>query len=261
VIDSYWTLFLVGWAAAAALLGALYLHQRRTKDATLVDAGWAASLVLITAIYALLAPGAAVQRIVIVVGAAAEYGRLAVVVFRRAGRGEDSRYQELRARWRARGREQRTFAIFYQAQAALAALLSVPFLLIAFNPEHDLEPLGTFAVSLFTVAFLLELVADEQLRDFKSDPANRGKVMRSGLWAYSRHPNYFFQWLMWCAVALLALTAPHGWIALFAPALMLILILFVTGIPPAEQASLRSRGDEYRRYQQQTSAFVPWFHK
>ncbi len=83
--------------------------------------------------------------------------------------------------------------------------------------------------------------------------------MREGLWRFSRHPNYFFQWLTWVAYAIVALAAPYGWIGLLAPALMLYLILFVTGIPPAEESSLRSRGDDYRRYQRETSPFVPWF--
>ena len=81
--------------------------------------------------------------------------------------------------------------------------------------------------------------------------------MRDGLWRYSRHPNYFFQWLTWVAYALLALSAPYGWLGLSAPIAMLLLILFVTGIPPAEEQALRSRGEDYRRYQRETSAFVP----
>jgi steroid 5-alpha reductase family enzyme len=83
--------------------------------------------------------------------------------------------------------------------------------------------------------------------------------MRTGLWRYSRHPNYFFQTLTWVAYALIAVAAPWGWIAFLAPALILYLVLFVTGVPPAEESSLRSRGDAYRRYQAETSAFVPWF--
>ena len=83
--------------------------------------------------------------------------------------------------------------------------------------------------------------------------------MRQGLWRYSRHPNYFFQWLTWVAYALMALAAPWGWIGLLAPLLILYLIVFVTGIPPSEEQALKSRGDDYRRYQRETSAFVPWF--
>ena len=83
--------------------------------------------------------------------------------------------------------------------------------------------------------------------------------MRFGLWRYSRQPNYFFQTLTWLGYALIAVAAPWGWLAFLAPVFILYLVLFVTGIPAAEETSLRSRGDACRRYQQETSAFVPWF--
>jgi steroid 5-alpha reductase family enzyme len=82
--------------------------------------------------------------------------------------------------------------------------------------------------------------------------------MREGLWRYSRHPNYFFQTLTWVAYALVATAAPWGWLAWICTAAMLLLILFVTGVKPAEESSLRSKGDDYRRYQRETSPFVPW---
>jgi steroid 5-alpha reductase family enzyme len=82
--------------------------------------------------------------------------------------------------------------------------------------------------------------------------------MDRGLWRYSRHPNYFFQTLTWVAYALIAVAAPYGWLAFLAPLAILYLVLFVTGVPPAEESSLRTRGDAYRRYQERTSAFVPW---
>jgi steroid 5-alpha reductase family enzyme len=102
-----------------------------------------------------------------------------------------------------------------------------------------------------------EGTADAQLRRFKADPANRGQVCRVGLWGWSRHPNYFFDWLIWCAFVLLALGSPHGWATLGSPLLMLYFLLRVTGIPATEAHALRSRGAAYQRYQQEVSAFVP----
>lgn len=256
-----WELWLIGWGAAAALLGALYLLQRRTRDATAVDAGWATSLVAIAVLAAVLGPGDLSHRALIATVAGLENLRVAFVVSRRIGKGEDSRYSELRGRWRERGREQRTFAIFYQAQALLAAFLALPFVLAVFNAHDGLEPVEWAAAALWLVAFVLGAVSDEQLRQFKSDPANRGKTMRSGLWRTSRHPNYFFQSLAWIAYALVACAAPWGWIGFLAPVSIILLIVFVTGIPPAEEASLRSRGEDYRRYQRETSVFIPWFPK
>jgi steroid 5-alpha reductase family enzyme len=259
VIDHRWLLWLIGWGAAASLLSALYLWQRRTHDATAVDAGWATSLVIVAVLAAVLGPGDLSHRVLIAVIAGLENLRVAYVVSRRIGKGEDTRYAELRRRWRERGREQRTFAIFYQAQALLAATLALPFVLATFNSHDGLEPVEWAGAALWVVAFVFGTLSDEQLQRFKADPQNKGKTMRSGLWRYSRHPNYFFQSLAWISYALVACGAPWGWLGFLSPLLIIPLILLVTGIPPAEEASLRSRGDDYRRYQRETSPFIPWF--
>jgi steroid 5-alpha reductase family enzyme len=258
VIEQRWALFLIGCAAVALLQGALYLRQRVTRDATLVDAGWAFSLALLAVLYAVLAPGGLEHRVLIATLVSIESIRIGSLVVGRLGKGEDTRYAELRERWRARGREQRSFAVFFQAQALVAAILSIPFLLATYNEHDGLQPLEWAGTALWLVAFSGEWLADRQLAAFKANPENRGTTLRSGLWRYSRHPNYFFQWLTWVAYALIALPAPYGWLGVIAPAVMLLSIVFVTGIPPAEAQALRSRGDDYRRYQRETSAFVPF---
>ena len=117
------------------------------------------------------------------------------------------------------------------------------------------------AVILWVVAWLGEAVADAQLAKFKADPASKGRTCRVGLWRYSRHPNYFFEWLTWVAFAWFATSSPNGWIGWISPALILYFLLRVTGIPATEEQALRSRGENYRRYQETTSAFLPWFPK
>ncbi|HZT53857.1 MAG TPA: DUF1295 domain-containing protein [Gaiellaceae bacterium] len=256
MIEHRWQLWLLGWGASALVLTLLYLRQWRTRDATAVDAGWGLSLVLCAVLYATLAPGALSQRLAIALPLGLENLRVASLVRGRLGRGEDSRYRELRRRWRARGREQRTFALFYQAQALLAAALSIPALLASFDSRASLAPVQWAGLGLWVAASSLEAVADRQLATFKA--AGRTGVLDRGLWRYSRHPNYFFQTLTWLAYALVAVPAPWGWLAFLAPLLILYLVLFVTGVPPAEASSLRSRGDAYRRYQERTSVFVPW---
>jgi steroid 5-alpha reductase family enzyme len=251
-------LWLVVWACAALLLGALYLLQRRSGDATAVDVGWAASVALGAVLCAVLGPGDLAHRVLIAVLAGLENTRIALLVVRRLGGGEDTRYRELRRRWRERGREQASFAVFYQAQALVAAVLALPFVLAAFDRHAGLRGLEWAAAGLWVLAASLELVADNQLRRFKADPANRGRTMRSGLWRYSRHPNYFFQTLTWLAYGLVAVAAPWGALGFVSFVLILVLVLFVTGVKPAEEQALRSRGDDYRRYQRETSPFVPW---
>ena len=104
-----------------------------------------------------------------------------------------------------------------------------------------------------------ESVADWQLKQFRGNPANKGKICQQGLWCYSRHPNYFFEWLVWVSFFVFALGAPWGWTSVFCPALMLFFLLRVTGIPMTEELSVRSKGEAYRQYQRTTSPFVPWF--
>ena len=254
MIDHRWQLWLVVWAAALLVLAALYVHQRRTRNATLVDAGWGSSVVLAAVLCALLGPGDASHRVLIALLAGIENLRIVWLVVQRAGGEEDTRYAELRRRW-----SQARFAIFYGAQATLAALLALPFVLTVFNRHHGLEAVEWAGAALWLLAAPLEALADAQLRRFKADAANRGRTMRSGLWRYSRHPNYFFQTLTWLAYGLVAVAAPYGWLGFLSYLLILSLVLFVTGIPPAEEQALRSRGDDFRRYQRETSVFVPWF--
>jgi steroid 5-alpha reductase family enzyme len=102
-----------------------------------------------------------------------------------------------------------------------------------------------------------EALADRQLGRFKADPTNKGRVMDQGLWRWSRHPNYFFEWLLWVAFVLPGLLAPWGLLTLLAPAAMLFFVLKVTGIPPSEAQALRSRGEAYRAYQRRVSPFFP----
>ena len=260
-VDSRWLLFLLAWALAAAIQLVLYLRQRRSGNATAVDAGWAGSLVAISVLYGVLAPGSVAYRALVATMCGLENLRIMWLVLARVGEREDERYRELRQRWSDRGNVQTRFFVFFQAQAFLAALLSAPVLLAASNTDERLGTLAWAGAVLWLVAATLERTADLQLRRFKADRANRGRTLRTGLWRVSRHPNYFFQWLTWVAYALVALEAPYGWLGIVAPALMLYLILFVTGVPAAEASSLRSRGDDFRRYQRETSAFVPWFPK
>ncbi len=124
------------------------------------------------------------------------------------------------------------------------------------TPLGWLDALGALVLLTSVVG---ESIADRQLERFRADPANKGRVCRDGLWRYSRHPNYFFEWIHW--LAYVPLTAGTGWLPymFIAPLILVLLIVFLTGIPPTEAQSLRSRGEAYREYQRTTSAFFPWF--
>jgi len=173
------------------------------------------------------------------------------------GHPEDGRYAQFREDFGADYRLK--MAGVALAQAPAAALLAVSVLLAARSPHLGLGIRDGLAVAIALIAISGETLADAQMRSFRADPANQGKVAETGLWAWSRHPNYFFEWLIWLAYPVLALDLdrPITWLAFTAPVVMLVLLTRVSGIPPLEAAMLRSRGDAYRDYQRRVSAFVP----
>lgn len=250
----------VGWAGSAAVMAGLWAVQRRTSDAGIVDVGWAALLGALAVLYAaVLDGGLPARRWLVAAVAGAWSARLAgyLLVDRVVGGEEDGRYQALRAHWGERA--QPWFFAFFQAQALLAAILSVEFVLVMLHPAGGLRVWDGLGAAIVLGSVVGETVADRQLARFRSDPANRGRTCRQGLWRYSRHPNYFFEWLHWLAYPVFAIGAPWWWATLFAPALMYVFIRYLTGIPATERHALESRGDDYRRYQATTNALVPWF--
>lgn len=255
MIEQTWLLFLIGAGSASALMAVLWLVQLRIGNASHVDVGWAYGIVGVALLYALLGVGGTTQR-VLVAGLAAVWGmRLGTYVLGRVvGHEEDGRYQELRRRWAPH--TQRNFFVFFQAQAAFVAVFSLPFLFVV-QDGGDASPLLWLGTALALACVAGEATADAQLALWKANPANKGQTARNGLWGWSRHPNYFFEWLHWVAWAVAALGSPHGWIALVVPAFLLLLLFRVTGIPETEAQALRSRGEDYRRYQQEVSVFVP----
>jgi len=176
---------------------------------------------------------------------------------------EDVRYAKLRQEW-GPNTNRRMFG-FFLLQGVLQVVLSAPWIAVILDTtparSFSLSAWGWAGVLLWVIGWIGESVADRQLAAFRAQPSNRGKVCQAGLWNYSRHPNYFFEWMRWVAYAVFALGSPLGWIGLLAPVLMGHFLLNVTGIPMTEALSVQSKGDAYREYQRTTSAFVPWFKK
>ena len=255
---------------AAALWGAgglsllqlgLWLWQLRTRNAGWVDVGWALGLAVMALLAAALGPAPLERRLLVGLMGGLHGLRLGLYLWRRVASEpeEDGRYQAIRAAWPTHTNTR--FFGFFQAQALLDVALGLPFLLAAWNSRPGLQPLEWAAALLWLLAWGGEARADAQLRRFKAQGASRGLTCRAGLWRWSRHPKYFFEWLVWVAYLLLALGAPGGWLALGGPLLMLYFLLRVTGIPYTEAQCLRSRPEDYARYQRETSAFLPWFPK
>jgi steroid 5-alpha reductase family enzyme len=207
-----------------------------------------------------LAPGAAPQpRQWLVAGLVALWAlRLGTYVAARvAGHPEDARYAAFRKDWgKAYGRNMLFVSL---PQAPASALLALSVIVAARTPGQDPALRDVLGVAILILAIGGEALADAQMKRFKADPANRGRVADAGLWGWSRHPNYFFEWLGWLAYPVIGLDPgrPVTWLTFTAAVVMFILLTRISGIPPLEEAQLRSKGEAYRRYQGRVSAFFP----
>lgn len=258
MISSILKFIFSGWFIAAILMSLLWLRQRRTNNAGIVDVGWAASIGLLAAIFAIVAEGDLARRISIGTMGLVWGLRLAWHIHARShGKPEDGRYSQLRKQWAPH--EQREMFKFYQLQAATVAFFTLPLIPPLLNKSPGLSPIEIAAGILWLIAIAGEAAADAQLEHFKHRAENKGRVCRDGLWRFSRHPNYFFEWLIWVSFALFASSSPGGFIAWICPAAIMFFLFKVTGIPATEAQALRTKGDDYSDYQRTTNAFFPWF--
>lgn len=250
--------FLLTLLPAVVLQFVLWRHAVKTVNAGWVDLGWAMGM----AVGALVLAGAfpLSPRALLVLSVVLFWSlRLASHIYFDRLKGhpeEDGRYVALRAYWG--GKANRKFFAFFQGQALLSALFLLPAAVIARRPGAFPDLWDFLGVILAFGAIAGESLADRQLAAFRKNPDNKGKVCQTGLWYYSRHPNYFFEWLHWMAYPVWAVGAPHAFLVWLGPVLMYIFLRWVTGVPHTERQSLKSRGDAYRRYQQTTNVFFPW---
>jgi len=245
-------------AALCALFAMVYALARRIDNYGIVDIAWSYSFGLLALIYALFGAGWTVRRALIaamVVVWSLRLGTHLLVRIARKHPEEDGRYRELRREWGAAFKLK--MAGFFQMQAVSVIFLGLPFLAACMNARQALGPLEWCGAGLWLVAISGEALSDAQLSAFKKSHRDAGLVCDAGLWRYSRHPNYFFEWMIWVSYFLFACASPWGWVAILSPACILYLLLRVTGIPATEAQSIRSKGDAYRRYQERTSPFVP----
>ena len=251
-------LVLFALAAALTVFSCLWVYQWKGGDSGIVDVAWGMSVGILATLFCIFAAGDPTRRIVVTALALTWAVRLSWHVFLRLQKHEDGRYTEMVEKWGADAN--RKMFQFYMFQALASVLFALPMLIAAANPS-EFGWLDIVGVIVWVVAITGESVADHQLNAFRNDPGNRGKVCQDGWWRYSRHPNYFFEWVHWWSYVFLAITYSYGWLAIVFPMAMLFFILKVTGIPPTERQALKSRGEAYRAYQRSTSPFFPWWPK
>lgn len=251
-----WLMLATGWAVMALAMASIWHLQRARGKAGIVDIMWTAGVGVLGVSFALLADGYGPRRILIAVLIGGWSWRLGHYLFARVlSMPEDGRYERMKRDWGDKA-QSRMFA-FFQIQAFWSVLFAVPVLVAAGNTQ-PLAWMDALGLVIWIIAVHGERTADRQLAAFRADPANRGGVCNTGLWRYSRHPNYFFEWIHWWSYAAAGWGAVNGWLTLFGPATMLFFLFKVTGIPPAEANALASRGERYREYQRTTSVFFPW---
>jgi steroid 5-alpha reductase family enzyme len=248
--------------ACCVIMFFVWLWSYRIGNAGVVDIFWSYNFPVIALILLLLAPGFETRKLLIcgmVIIAGFRLGTHLLIRVTKHLRQEEPRYAQIRKEWGEKAEVKMAF--FFQMQALSNILLAVPFFIIAMNTASQLSLFEYAGAALWAISVIGEATADAQLASFKRVPANKGKVCDVGLWGYSRHPNYFFEWLMWVSYFVFALGSPYGYIAIISPAIILYLLLKVTGIPMTEEQSIRSRGDAFKDYQKRVSVFVPWLPK
>ena len=240
-----------------------WLRQQKTKKANHVDALWALGTGLTAIFVVLMSDEGNESRGFLLIGLACLWAfRLSWFLFKNRVFGsdsEDSRYADFRSKWGAEA--SRNFFILFQAQVLFMMLFSLPFFAAATNPESFPQWSDFVACAVWLLAVGGESLADHQLNRFIKNPANKGQLFKGGLWRYSRHPNYFFEWLHWFAYCFLAWGSDYFLLSFVGPIAMFIFLYKVTGIPIIEKRSLEKRGEQYRQYQKETSGFIPWFPK
>jgi steroid 5-alpha reductase family enzyme len=258
-----WEILLTGWAIVAIFMSILWYIGKRIQIYAIVDVGWTISLWILCVVYLIMGSGDPIRKLLITALVSVWAFRLGgYLLFTRilGGHGEDQRYADFRKDYGDKV-DQKFFTNIFQFQGLLDVVLSITFLIPCMNPEKNISIFEYLGIALFVIASIGETIADNQLHKFKSNPENKGKNCEVGLWYYSRHPNYFFEWMIWVSWGLFALGSPYGWVGLISPILMYIFLTKFTGVPLNEKYALEKRGDVYREYQKTTSAFVPWFKK
>ncbi len=260
-LQQFLHLAFVGLCISSTMMLAIWIVARKIMNAGIVDVAWSAGFTLVTIYYCACGAGDLTQRWLICIMTAIWSMRLSLHLLNRVLKHhpiEDGRYAALRKEWGESA--QRNLLIFFQIQALSISLLSVPMIACCQKQSSSLSFTDFAGILIWLTGVVGESIADKQLKQFSSDPQNKGKTCTLGLWNYSRHPNYFFEWIIWIGFFLFSLSSPLGIYTAFVPILMLHFLINVTGVKLTEEQASRSRAD-YKHYQQTTSAFVPWFKK
>lgn len=256
--------FIILTALGFGILLMAIIHRlgKRMNNYGIVDIAWSWGFIPLALIYIMATGNPGLRQFLLLIAVTLWSGRLGWHLYRRVMSHhpeEDGRYNQLRDEWGAQ--THRKMFWFFQLQASVLVGLSLPFLVISLNHSPQLMMIEWIGFALIIGSLIGEAISDWQLDQFKKRSDSKGKTCQEGLWRYSRHPNYFFEWMVWVGFFVFSLASPNGIYTIACPILIFYFLTQKTGIPATEEQALKSRGEDYRRYQQTTSAFVPWFKK
>jgi steroid 5-alpha reductase family enzyme len=225
------------------------------KDNSIVDVAWGAGFIIVT-VYSIIQSGQVDLRKMIVSLLVLLWGlRLSFHIYvRNSGKGEDFRYKAWRDTWKFF--YVRSYFQIFMLQGLFMLIISAPVWFINFNSFRPIGLWDSLGLVVFGFGFMFEVIADYQLAEFKKDPSSKGKIITSGLWSVSRHPNYFGEALVWSGISFYALSYPHGWYTLISPLIITLLLRFVSGVPMLEKKY--ENHPDWKDYKAKTAAFVPF---
>ncbi len=236
-----------------------FLVAQLIKNNSIVDMGWGMGFIIITLVTLVSSGNFTSRNLLVAILITIWGGRLTYhIVKRNWGKPEDFRYAKWRKEW-GKWLVPRAFFQVFMLQAVIMLIISYPVVLVNAAEKGGLGWLDFLGLIVWLIGFFFEAVGDKQLAEFKKDPNKRGRIIKSGLWRYTRHPNYFGEVTLWWGIFIITLSVPAGWTGIISPLAITFLMLFVSGVPMLEKKYRDNK--EFQEYAERTSKFFPWFPK
>jgi len=252
---------LLSYAALAVFcyMSILFVIAMFKRDNSIADIGWGLGFVVVALLTFFLEQGFTARHILVTVLVVIWGIRLSTHIYlRNRGKGEDPRYAVWRKKW-GKWVVVRSYFQVFMLQGLLLLFIAYAIILVNSSSQAGLSILDICGLAIWIIGFLFESIGDLQLKRFISDEKNRDRILTTGLWRYTRHPNYFGEATMWWGIFLIALSVPYGWTAIISPAVITFLLLRVSGVILLEREF--TDNEEFEEYKRRTSAFIPWFPK
>lgn len=251
-----WSLYAASGISVFVFMVLFFLVAQMIKDNSIIDIGWGIGFVLVAAVSFFHTKGYDARQLLVLLMVAVWGSRLALHLYIRSiGRGEDFRYASFRKSW---GKNAAVIAFLrvFMMQGVIMLLLSYPLLRVNAEQSPGLDAWAIIGLAVWCVGFLFQAIGDYQLERFKKTRKNKEAVLKTGLWRYTRHPNYFGEATMWWGIFVVVLPVHLGWTAVFSAIFINLLLLKVSGVPFLDKRYMDNA--DYQKYKQETKLFIPW---